>query len=225
MIRPDTGGVSLARIAVLVSGRGSNLGALLAAERAGAFPGSVTQVVSNRPGAGGLAIADDHGIATAVVDHRSYPDRERFDDALAAAIGPGEPDLVVLAGFMRVLGRRFVDRYAGRLVNIHPSLLPSYPGLHTHRRALADGAKLHGCTVHFVTADVDVGPIIGQAALGVRDDDDEDSLAARVLALEHRLLPACVRWFCEGRLVVENGRVRVLDTAGPGEIYSPPLDQ
>lgn len=215
--------MALARITVLVSGRGSNLGALLAAERAGAFAGGVTEVISNRPQAGGLAIARDHGVATAVVDHTAYADRDRFDDALAAAIDAGEPDLVVLAGFMRVLGRRFVDRYAGRLVNIHPSLLPSYPGLHTHRRALADGVKLHGCTVHFVTANVDVGPIIAQAALGVRDDDDEDSLAGRVLALEHRLLPACVGWFCDGRLVIENGRVRVVEAGDAGDIVSPPV--
>ena len=210
--------MALARITVLVSGRGSNLGALLAAERSGALRGSVTQVISNRPEAGGLALAREHGVATAVVDHKGYPDRAAFDAALVAEIERSEPDLVVLAGFMRVLGRAAVERFAGRLINIHPSLLPAYPGLHTHRRALADGAAMHGCTVHFVTPEVDVGPIIAQSALPVRSDDDESSLADRVLALEHELLPAAVGWFCAGRLVVEGTRVRVLDdgaVAGP----------
>ena len=200
----------LARITVLVSGRGSNLAALLAAERAGVFRGSVTHVISNRPGVGALDIARACGVSTEVVDHKACPTREAFDAAIVAAIDRSEPDLVVLAGFMRVLGREAVERYRGRLVNIHPSLLPAYPGLHTHRRALADGAAMHGCTVHFVTPEVDVGPIIAQSALHVRDDDDEDSLAARVLELEHRLLPAVVGWFCDGRLVVEGSQVRVV---------------
>ena len=210
--------MALARITVLVSGRGSNLEALLAAERAGAFRGSVTHVVSNRPGVGALDIARAYGVSTEVVDHKAYATREAFDAALVAAIDRSEPDLVVLAGFMRVLGREAVEHYAGRLVNIHPSLLPAYPGLHTHRRALADGAAMHGCTVHFVTPEVDVGPILAQSALPVRSDDDESSLADRVLALEHELLPAAVSWFCAGRLVVEGTRVRVLDDvaqAGP----------
>jgi len=202
--------MALARITVLVSGRGSNLEALLAAERAGAFRGSVTHVISNRPGVGALDIASAYGVSTEVVDHKAYPTREAFDAAIVAAIDRSEPDLVVLAGFMRVLGREAVERYRGRLVNIHPSLLPAYPGLHTHRRALADGAAMHGCTVHFVTPEVDVGPIIAQSALHVRADDDEDSLAARVLELEHRLLPAVVGWFCDGRLVVEGSQVRVV---------------
>ena len=211
-------GVALARITVLVSGRGSNLEALLAAERAGAFRGSVTHVVSNRPGVGALDIARAYGVSTEVVDHKAYATREAFDAALVAAIDRSEPDLVVLAGFMRVLGREAVGHYAGRLINIHPSLLPAYPGLHTHRRAIADGAAMHGCTVHFVTPEVDVGPIIAQSALPVRSDDDEASLAERVLELEHKLLPAAVGWFCAGRLVVEGTRVRVLDDvaqAGP----------
>ena len=137
-----------------------------------------------------------------MVEHRGYADRHAFDAALAAAIDASEPDLVVLAGFMRVLGAAFVARYAGRMLNIHPSLLPAYPGLHTHRRALADGVRIHGCTVHFVTADVDHGPIVVQGAVAVHADDDEATLAARVLAVEHRLLPAAVRAFCEGRLVI-----------------------
>lgn len=211
--------MALARITVLVSGRGSNLGALLAAERSGALRGSVTQVISNRPEAGGLALAREHGVATAVVDHKGYPDRAAFDAALVAEIERSEPDLVVLAGFMRVLGRAAVERFAGRLINIHPSLLPAYPGLHTHRRALADGAAMHGCTVHFVTPEVDVGPIIAQSALAVRRDDDEASLAARVLALEHRLLPAAVGWYCEGRLVIDGDRVRV-EEAGAARLAS-----
>lgn len=201
--------MALARIAVLVSGRGSNLGALLAAERAGTLAGSVTHVISNRPEAGGLDLARGHGVSTAVIDHKTYATRDAFDAALVDEIDRSEPDLVVLAGFMRVLGRDAVERYAGRLLNIHPSLLPAYPGLHTHRRALADGVTMHGCTVHFVTSEVDVGPIVAQSALAVRRDDDEASLAARVLALEHRLLPAAVGWFCEGRLVIDGDRVRV----------------
>jgi len=209
--------VALARITVLVSGRGSNLEALLAAERAGAFFGSVTHVISNQPGVGALDIARAHGVSTEVVDHKACATREAFDAAIVAAIDRSEPDLVVLAGFMRVLGRAAVEHYAGRLINIHPSLLPAYPGLHTHRRALADGAAMHGCTVHFVTPEVDVGPIIAQSALPVRSDDDEASLAARVLDLEHKLLPAAVGWFCAGRLVIEGTRVRVVDeSARPG---------
>ena len=213
--------MALKRITVLVSGRGSNLEALLHAERAGAFAGSITHVISNRPDALALEIARRHGVSTEIVDHRAFPSREAFDRALVEAIDRSEPDLVVLAGFMRVLGRDAVLRYAGRIINIHPSLLPAYPGLHTHARALADGATLHGCTVHFVTPEVDVGPIIAQAALPVRGDDDEASLASRVLALEHRLLPDAVRLFCAGRLVVEGAEVRVVD-AGAGHSGGPP---
>jgi len=197
------------RITVLISGRGSNLGALLAAERAGGLGGSVTMVVSNRPEAAGLALASGQGVATGVVDHRGFPTREAFDAALAEAVAASAPDLVVLAGFMRILGSAFVGRYAGRMLNIHPSLLPAYPGLHTHRRALADGVRIHGCTVHFVTADLDYGPIVAQGAVAVHPGDDEDSLAARVLAVEHWILPAAVRAFCERRLVIADGRVRV----------------
>lgn len=192
--------MALPRIVVLISGRGSNLAAMLAAERAGSLGGAVIAVISNRPDAAGLDIAARHGVATAVVDHRAFADRTAFDAALAAAIDAAEPDLVVLAGFMRVLTSAFVARYEGRMLNIHPSLLPAYSGLHTHRRALADGATTHGCTVHFVTADLDGGPIAGRAEVAVLPDDDEDSLAARVLEAEHRLLPSVVRDFCEGRL-------------------------
>jgi phosphoribosylglycinamide formyltransferase-1 len=201
--------MAMPRVTVLISGRGSNLAAIVAAERAGARSATVTTVISNRPDAAGLAIAAGHGATTAVVDHRRYTDRDAFDAALAAAIDAGSPDLVVMAGFMRVVGAAFVARYAGRMLNIHPSLLPAYPGLHTHRRALADGVRIHGCTIHLVSADLDRGPIIAQGAVAVHDDDDEDSLAARVLAVEHRLLPAAIRAFCEGRLVIAGGRVRV----------------
>ncbi|HTS22036.1 MAG TPA: phosphoribosylglycinamide formyltransferase [Casimicrobiaceae bacterium] len=197
------------RVVILISGRGSNMAAILAAARAGRIPAKIAAVISNRPSAPGLAIAGEHGVATTVVDHTAFADRPGFERELAAAIDAHAPDLVVLAGFMRVLGAAFVGCYAGRLLNVHPSLLPAYPGLHTHRRALADGVKVHGCTVHFVTHDVDHGPIVAQAAVAVREDDDEASLAARVLTAEHRILVAAVRWFCEGRLVIDAGRVRV----------------
>jgi phosphoribosylglycinamide formyltransferase-1 len=211
------------RITVLVSGRGSNLGSLIATMHAGTLVGAITDVIANRPDAGGLGIAGGHGVATHVVDHKAFASREAFDDALAARIDACAPDLVVLAGFMRVLGPAFVRRYQGRMINIHPSLLPSYPGLHTHRRALADGVRLHGCTVHFVTPDVDVGPIIGQAAVPVHDADDETALAARVLAAEHVLLPAVVRWYCAGALVVDGARVRVrgVDAGSTGVLFAP----
>lgn len=181
------------------------------------------RVISNRPEAGGLAIAASHGIATSVVDHRGFESRDAFDAALADAVDADRPGLVVLAGFMRVLGAAFIGRYAGRMINIHPSLLPSYPGLHTHRRALTDGARIHGCTVHFVTPEVDVGPIVAQGAVPVRDGDDEGALAARVLAVEHVLLPRVVRWYCEGRLVIDGRRVRVtgIDTPDGGRLVSP----
>ncbi len=188
------------RITVLISGRGSNLAALIDAERAGTLVGTITQVISNRPAAPGLAHAAKAGIATAVVDHRAYRSREAFEEALRATIDAGRPDLVVLAGFMRVLGADFVEHYAGRMLNIHPSLLPAYPGLHTHRRALADQATRHGCSVHFVTAGVDAGPIVAQAEVPVLPGDDEATLAARVLEAEHRLLPDAVALFCAGRL-------------------------
>jgi phosphoribosylglycinamide formyltransferase-1 len=213
-----------ARITVLISGRGSNLAALIAAARQGAIAGAVTHVVSSAPGAAGLAIARDQGIETTIVDHRGPAARADFDAALATAVGAGAPDVVVLAGFMRVLDSGFVQRYEGRLINVHPSLLPAYPGLHTHRRALADGVRIHGCTVHYVTADVDDGPIIAQGAVAVRRDDTEAALAARVLEVEHRLLPAAVGWHCAGRLVVSAGRVLCADASGEdaGVLLVPP---
>ena len=197
------------RITVLISGRGTNLAALLSAMHGGVLAGSITQVITNNPDAAGLAVARAHNVDALCLDHRSFATREAFDAELMRAVDASQPDLVVLAGFMRVLGTPFVVRYADRLINVHPSLLPLYPGLHTHRRALADGARIHGCSVHFVTPEVDVGPIIAQAAVPVQDDDDEASLSARVQAQEHLLLPAAVRWFCEGRLVIAGRRVRV----------------
>ena len=197
------------RVVILISGRGSNMAALLVAAREGRIAANVAGVISNRPDAGGLVLAAGHGVPAAVVDHRTFADREVFEHALAAAIDTLHPDLVVMAGFMRVVSAAFVARYAGRLINIHPSLLPAYPGLATHRRALTDGVKIHGCTVHFVTATVDHGPIIAQGAVAVHDGDTETSLAARVLAVEHRLLVSAVGWFCADRLVSAGQVVRV----------------
>ena len=195
------------RIVVLISGRGSNMEAIVRACAAEQWPARVEAVLSTRPDAAGLAFASAHGIATAVVDHRAYPERERFDEALAQAIDAYSPDLVVLAGFMRILGPAVVDRHAGRLFNIHPSLLPAFPGLHTHRRALDAGCKLAGATVHLVTAALDHGPIVIQAAVPVLADDDEASLSARVLEREHVIYPRAVRWFVEGSLRLLGDRV------------------
>jgi phosphoribosylglycinamide formyltransferase-1 len=206
--------VSLARITILISGRGSNMAALIDAARDGRIAGAVTHVISNRPDAAGLDCARGHGIATSVVDHRAFASREAFDTALAEAIDRGEPDLIVLAGFMRILGRDFVERYQGRMLNIHPSLLPAYPGTDTHARAIANGATRHGCTVHFVTPEVDGGPIVAQADVAVLPGDDAATLAARVLEQEHRLLPEVVGWFCAGRIALDNGRASVVDAEG-----------
>jgi phosphoribosylglycinamide formyltransferase-1 len=203
--------VALARITILISGRGSNMAAVIDAAATGRIEGAVTHVISNRPDAGGLAYARQHGIATSVVDHRAHPSRDAFDAALAEAIDRGEPDLLVLAGFMRILGADFVNRYEGRMLNIHPSLLPAYPGTQTHRRVLEDHGQRHGCTVHFVTPDVDGGPIVAQAEVRVFPDDDVATLAARVLEQEHRLLPEVVGWFCDGRLRLDAGRVCIDD--------------
>jgi phosphoribosylglycinamide formyltransferase-1 len=190
------------------------------------LPAKICAVISNDPSAKGLATAAAHGVATAVVDHRAYKQRAEFDAALAAAIDAHQPDIVVLAGFMRVLTEDFVNRYRGRLVNIHPSLLPAFPGLHTHRQALDAGVRVHGCTVHFVTPQLDHGPIIIQAAVPVLADDNEDKLAARVLNEEHRIYPQAVRWLCEDRVAVTaDGRVSIADARnGSGALLSPPPD-
>lgn len=200
------------RIVILISGRGSNMEALLAAQSAGSLPVSVAAVIANRVDAKGLETAREQGIAAECVPHQGFESRDAFDVALAAAIDAHRPDLVVLAGFMRTLTPAFVRRYEGRLMNIHPSLLPAFPGLHTHERAIAAGCKVHGATVHFVTPELDHGPIVIQSAVPVLPGDDADRLAARVLATEHVIYPRAVRWFAEGRLVVENGIVRVTDT-------------
>jgi phosphoribosylglycinamide formyltransferase-1 len=198
------------RIVILISGRGSNMEAIVQACAAQRWNARVAAVVSNRPDAAGLAFAAAHGIATAVVDHREYAEREAFDAALAAAVDAHAPDLVLLAGFMRILTPAFVQHYAGRLLNIHPSLLPAFTGLHTHRRAIAAGCKLTGATVHFVTSDLDHGPIVAQAVVPVLPDDSEDTLAARVLAREHVLYPLAVRWFVDDLLRMDGGVVRQL---------------
>ena len=197
------------RCVVLISGRGSNLSAILQATRASDYPAMVVGVVSNKAEAAGLQLARDAGIPVSVVPNADYPDRASYDQALQSAVDAYAPDLVILAGFMRILTPGFVAHYAGRIINIHPSLLPSFTGLHTHQRALDAGVRLHGCTVHFVTAELDHGPIIVQAAVPVHDDDDAETLAARVLALEHRLYPQAVRWFAENRLHIIGERVRV----------------
>ncbi len=173
------------------------------------WPVSIAAVISNRSDSAGLDFARQHGIATAVVANKDYPSREQFDTALRAVIDGFSPDLVVLAGFMRILTTPFVDHYAGRMLNIHPSLLPSFPGLATHRQALAAGVKLHGATVHFVTPDLDHGPIVAQAAVPVFGADREETLAERVLEQEHLIYPRAVRWFVEGKLSLDGGRVRV----------------
>lgn len=190
-------------LVILISGRGSNMEALIGA----GLP--VAAVISNRADAKGLQSASARGIRTAVVEHRDFAERAAFDRALAEAIDRFSPRLVALAGFMRVLTPAFVQRYQGRLLNIHPSLLPAFPGLDTHARALAAGVKVHGCTVHFVTDELDAGPIVIQAALPVRGDDTAAGLAARVLQQEHVIYPRAARWFLDGRLAIEHGRVRV----------------
>jgi phosphoribosylglycinamide formyltransferase-1 len=210
------------RIVILISGRGSNMEALIAARDAGRLPVTIAAVISNRPDARGLETAAAAGIATAVLDHKAFAGREAFDAALAECIDSFAPDLVVLAGFMRILSEGFVRHYEARLINIHPSLLPSFPGLHTHRRALEEGVRIHGCTVHFVTPALDHGPVIIQAAVPVLDDDDEATLAARVLAQEHVVYPQAVRWFAEGRLRLVDGRVRLGGAAGEGAVLIAP---
>jgi phosphoribosylglycinamide formyltransferase 1 len=196
------------RIVILISGRGSNMRSIVEACEHERWPAHVVAVVSNRPHAPGLDFAAQHGIATAVVDHQAFASREAFDKALGDAIDAQAPDLVALAGFMRILGTGFVRRYEGRMLNIHPSLLPAFPGLHTHRRAIAAGCKLAGATVHFVTTELDHGPIVLQAAVPLLPDDDEYALAERVLAKEHVIYPRAVRWFVQGQLRSEHGIVR-----------------
>ena len=201
------------RIVILISGRGSNMEAIVRQCKDQRWPAQVVAVIANRSEAAGLRFAAEHGIATAVVDHRAFATREAFDAALGETIDAQRPDLVVLAGFMRILGAGFVRRYEGRMLNIHPSLLPAFPGLHTHRRALEAGCKISGATVHFVTPDLDHGPIVLQSVVPVLPGDTEDSLAARVLATEHRIYPQAVSWFVRGQLRIDGALVRQVEGA------------
>jgi phosphoribosylglycinamide formyltransferase-1 len=201
------------RTAVLVSGGGSNMAALIAAARDPAYPAEIVRVICNRPDAGALARAVAAGIETVIIDHRSFSDRESFDAAIDAALVAAGTEIVCLAGFMRLLTPAFVETWRDRMINIHPSLLPSFKGLHTHARALEAGVRLHGCTVHFVRAEMDVGPIIVQAAVPVLDADTPDTLAARVLSAEHVIYPRGLALVASGRAVVQGERVGI-DGAG-----------
>lgn len=200
-------------IVILISGRGSNMEAVVRAAEAEGWPARIAAVISNKPEAKGLEFASARGIPTAVVANKEYATRAEFDAALQETIDRFAPDLVVLAGFMRILTAPFVEHYAGRLLNIHPSLLPLFPGLGTHQQAIDAGEKEHGATVHFVTAELDHGPIVAQARVPVLPGDTEDTLSARVLVEEHKLYPYAVRLFVEDRLSIDNGDVRILDRA------------
>jgi phosphoribosylglycinamide formyltransferase-1 len=192
-------------IVVLISGRGSNLRRLLECSRSSDCCFSVIKVFTDNPAAGGLALADEAQVPTEILIPARFADRQHYDRALADAIEHSNPALIVLAGFMRILSAEFIARFPGRILNIHPSLLPAHPGLHTHRRVLAAGDRLHGATVHFVTEALDAGPLVAQAQLVVQDGEDEAGLAARVQGLEHQIYPLAVRWFCEGRLQHRHG--------------------
>jgi len=211
------------RVAILISGRGSNMAALIAAARAADFPAEIALVLANRPDAKGLALAREAGLATAVVDHTRFgKDREAFERALQAELDARAIDIVCLAGFMRLLTPWLVSRWEGRLINIHPALLPAFRGLDTHERALAAGVKIHGATVHFVVPEMDSGPVIAQGALAVRDDDTAATLAARVLAIEHKIYPLALRLVAEGRVTVADGRCRIAGAAANDEILLVP---
>ena len=204
---------------ILISGRGSNMRSIVEAGTGL----DVRAVISNRPDAAGLDWARDKGIATRVVDHKEFGPREEFDRALAAGIDEHAPDLILLAGFMRILTPHFIERYSRRILNIHPSLLPAFPGLHTHRQALAAGVKVHGATVHVVTTALDSGPVVVQATVPVMANDTEETLAGRVLGVEHRIYPQAVRWFVEGRIEFAAGNVvQVRGTGVPGDTMISP---
>jgi phosphoribosylglycinamide formyltransferase-1 len=196
-------------IVILISGRGSNMEAIVRAAQAEKWQARIAAVISNKADAQGLAFAEAHGIATAVVPSKDFASRDAFDAALRETIDRFAPDLVVLAGFMRILTAPFVEHYAGRMLNIHPSLLPHFPGLHTHQQALDAGVAEHGATVHFVTAELDHGPVVAQARIDVRPGDTPDALATRLLTEEHKLYPYAVRLFIEDRLSIDNGDVRI----------------
>lgn len=213
---------STCRLVVLISGRGSNMQSIVNAVRDQALPAQVCAVIANKPHTAGLDWADARGIPTEVVAHRDYASRDAFDTALAAAIDIHEPDYILLAGFMRVLTPAFVERFNGKVINIHPSLLPAFPGLHTHQQALATGVQWHGCTVHFITPVLDHGPIVAQGAVPVMADDTPESLAERVLQVEHRLYADVVRWLVERRISLDAiGRVHVRGIASRSFVLTP----
>lgn len=199
------------KIVILISGRGSNMEAIIRAAQNEKWPARIVAVISNKTDASGLSFAAEQGIPVIVIANRDYPTREAFDVELQRTIDGFSPDLVALAGFMRILTTTFVAHYTGRMLNVHPSLLPSFTGLTTHRQALAAGVKIHGATVHFVTAELDHGPIVAQAAVPVLPDDTEQTLAARVLEQEHLIYPRAIRWFIEGRLSISGGIVHIAD--------------
>lgn len=212
------------KTAVLISGRGSNMQALIDAAADPAYPAKIVRVISNVPGASGLARADKAGIATTAIDHRDFDDRAPFEDALHAELMDAGVELVCLAGFMRLLTERFVERWFDRMINIHPSLLPSYKGLHTHERVLEDGVRFTGCTVHFVRPAMDAGPIIVQAAVPVMPGDDTGTLAARVLTAEHRCYPHALRLVAGGHTAINGQTVEIRDGSGPQGIWLNPDD-
>jgi phosphoribosylglycinamide formyltransferase-1 len=212
-----------AKVGILISGGGSNMAALIAAAKAADFPAEIAVVISNRPLAGGLAKAEAAGVPTVTIDHKAYPDRQSFEVEVDAALTQAGVEIVCLAGFMRLLTPWFIERWIDRLINIHPALLPSYKGLHTHERALADGVKLHGATVHFVRPEMDVGPIIVQGAVPVLSDDTPEILAARVLTVEHRIYPHALRLLAAGALRLDGERVRILGHEKGGDPLIAPL--
>lgn len=210
------------RVAVLISGRGSNMASLVEAARDANYPAEIVLVVSNRPQAQGIAYARNAGIATTVIDHTDYgKNREAFEHALQAVLEGAGIEIVCLAGFMRLLTPWFIERWEGRMLNIHPALLPNFKGLHTHEQALSAGAKAHGATVHFVTADMDAGPIVCQAAVPVLEDDTAETLAARVLTVEHKIYPLALAWLAEGSLRVADGKCIIDNARVPDGVTTP----
>lgn len=212
------------RVGILISGRGSNMMSLIEAARATDYPAEIVTVISNRPNAGGLAKAREAGIPTVVIDHKEYATRMAFEAKLHQALLDAQVDLICSAGFMRMLTGGFVDRWKNRQLNIHPSLLPSFPGLDTHDRALREGVRIHGCTVHFVRLEMDTGPIVAQAGVAVMPGDTPDTLAARVLETEHKLYPHALRLVASGAVRVQNDDIAFAPpTDTPPPLFSPPL--
>jgi phosphoribosylglycinamide formyltransferase-1 len=213
------------RVGILISGRGSNMAALIDAAAASDYPAEIALVISNEPDAAGLAHAASKGVATTVIDHRKFADRDAFGATIDAALRAAKIEIVCLAGFMRLLPTPFVEEWRGRMLNVHPSLLPAFKGLDTHARALAAGVRIHGCSVHFVAPELDSGPIIIQAAVPVFEGDNAETLAARVLKEEHRIYPMALRWLAEGRLKIEGSRVTVsgIATVSDSALRSPSI--